>query len=117
MIVEKIPDSYYFNVDTGYEKFQLYYTDVAKLAEELNNALHKWEKSFKVITLEEVKENPELITDDFVFIYSNEHNLFWRNKGCGYTNNIEQAGMYSFKDAFDITKHCGVEKQIRFYVC
>lgn len=49
-----------------------------------------------------------------VYIYSNEHEAYWRANGQGYTLNEEDAGEYQFEDAYDRTKHCGAEKRITF---
>lgn len=35
-------------------------------------------------------------------IWSNEHNAWWRPNSCGYTDLIEQAGLYSYDEAKSI---------------
>jgi len=49
-----------------------------------------------------------------VFIWSAEHHAFWRPDGAGYTEHLSAAGRYSFRAAFDRTKHCGPEKRIEY---
>lgn len=51
-----------------------------------------------------------------VFIWSAEHVAWWRPERAGYTRHIEAAGVYSFEDAWNATRHCGPEKRIAFYV-
>lgn len=50
-----------------------------------------------------------------VSIWSREHHAWWRPNGCGYTTKAEEAGTWSFADAYDTTKHCGPEKKIVYY--
>ena len=47
-----------------------------------------------------------------VRIWSAEHRAWWRPERAGYTTLLETAGVYSFADAYDATKHCGPEKRI-----
>lgn len=49
-----------------------------------------------------------------VRIWSNEHEAFWRENGAGYTLSEEKAGVFSFEDAWNRTRHCGPEKRITF---
>lgn len=49
---------------------------------------------------------------ELVFIWSEEHRAYWRPDGCGYTNRISQAGVYTRDDAEARTGHCGPEKRI-----
>lgn len=68
-------------------------------------------------TLERLKRWPSLLQkfkDCEVWIYSDEHNLYWRPSGGGYTAAITHAGTYSIEDAFARTRHAGPEKGIRF---
>ena len=44
-------------------------------------------------------------------IYSWEWGYYWRANGCGYGSK-DDAGIYSFEDAYDYTNHCGSEKAI-----
>jgi len=50
-----------------------------------------------------------------VHIYSRQWNTWWRPDGNGYTNEIEEAGIYTFEDAWRRTCHCGPEKKIEFH--
>lgn len=47
-----------------------------------------------------------------VMIWSAEHGAWWRPWASGYTNQSEDAGRWSFSDAFDMVAHCGPEKRI-----
>lgn len=49
-----------------------------------------------------------------VRIWSDQWDAFWRPGGIGYTDDPEQAGRWSFAEAYAATKSCGDEKQIRF---
>lgn len=51
-----------------------------------------------------------------VYIYSNEHFAFWRANAQGYTNSKEQAGVYTFEEAWAATNHCGPEKRIAYHL-
>ena len=50
-----------------------------------------------------------------VYIWSDEHRAFWRPNGSGYTSNPLDAGVYTFREAYEKTAHCGPEKKIMFY--
>ena len=50
-----------------------------------------------------------------VRIWSQEHRAWWRPKYQGYTGDTSQAGIYTFQEAYDGTKHCGPEKRIVYY--
>lgn len=50
-----------------------------------------------------------------VYIWSHEHNAYWRANGSGYTCRVTDGlGVYDFEDAFERTRHCGPEKMIEF---
>ncbi len=69
------------------------------------------------VTLNELKKAPDLKqawVGKKVFIWSDEHNAYWRPNGCGHTVRISAAGTYDFEDAFRRTSHCGPEKQIEY---
>ena len=51
-----------------------------------------------------------------VHIWTDEHCGWWRQKAQGYTENLDEAGVYDFADAYKRTKHCGPEKRIIYYV-
>jgi hypothetical protein len=75
--------------------------------------------SGRVVTLEEAKACEEMRKDmagSSVIIRSREHGAFWGSDCRGYTENAWQAGIYSFKDAFENTCHCGPEKGIEFLI-
>lgn len=50
-----------------------------------------------------------------VRIWSSEHGAWWRPARSGYCTEVAGAGIYTFEDAWDATKHCSREKQIAFY--
>lgn len=52
--------------------------------------------------------------DDATRIWSDEHQAWWRPNGAGYTLLIEEAGVYTFSDAYHATRHAGPEKKIQF---
>lgn len=54
------------------------------------------------------------LPDVNVFIHSGEWGAYWREDGAGYSNKKENAGVYTFKEAYDTTHHCGPEKGINF---
>lgn len=47
------------------------------------------------------------------YIYSGEHNAYWRPGYRGYTTKLSEAGRYSLNDAKSATDHCGPEKKIK----
>ena len=49
-----------------------------------------------------------------VHIWSGEWSAYWRSDGSGYTNDVVDAGVYSWDDAWRRTSHCGPEKKIEF---
>ncbi len=49
-----------------------------------------------------------------VRIWSNQWGAYWRTARAGYSFLREEAGTYTFSDAFDATSHCGPEKQIYY---
>lgn len=73
----------------------------------------------EVLTLERAINCPDIrdrLEDRFVLIYSGEHKTYWRPDAAGYTEDKEQAGVYSFQLAFKKTRHCGPEKKIEFHM-
>lgn len=75
----------------------------------------------QVVTLEEMKTDNELYNAAIrisakVLIWSGEHEAYWREGCCGYTDQKSQAGVYVFEDAYDATKHCDPSKRIAFVV-
>lgn len=70
-------------------------------------------------TLERIKRWPTLadkFNGKFVFIRSDQWGAFWGPNNSGYTDDKQKAGIYSFNDAFNATRHCGSEKGISFVV-
>jgi hypothetical protein len=72
----------------------------------------------EVIKLEWAKED-ELIKDRLlsmpsVYIWSGEHNAYWRPNSSGYTVRIGAVGVYSGEEAFQKTSHCDPSKMIEF---
>lgn len=49
---------------------------------------------------------------DPVFIWSGEHNAYWRTGGNGYTVRASKAGIWTREEAVRQTIHCGPEKRI-----
>lgn len=68
-----------------------------------------------MLCLESIKANPELLTlipeCSPCRIYSSQWGYYWRPNGRGYGPK-EDAGIYTFKDAYSRTSHCGSEKGI-----
>lgn len=50
-----------------------------------------------------------------VHIWSGEHRAWWRQLGEGYTDATAHAGVWTFAEAWERTKHCGPEKKIAYY--
>ena len=51
-----------------------------------------------------------------VYIFSCEHNAYWRPNRSGYSTDKRGAGIYPFAEAWAATSHCGPEKQIHYIV-
>lgn len=51
-----------------------------------------------------------------VRIWSGEWRAWWRPNSCGYTDDVAQAGVYSFEDAWATSSHCGPEKRIVYEI-
>ena len=51
------------------------------------------------------------------YIYSGEHNAYWRPKSRGYTTRLEEAGRYSLNEAKLATDHCCPKKKIKIGLC
>jgi hypothetical protein len=68
----------------------------------------------KQLTLRHIKRHPEKLTRfDKVRIWSGEWHAWWRPDACGYTKDIEQAGIYAVGEAMKCCGHCGPKKKIR----
>lgn len=50
-----------------------------------------------------------------VRIWSQEHCLWWRPDGKGYTSEDSEAWVVDFPTAYDHTKHCVPEKGISYF--
>lgn len=50
--------------------------------------------------------------DSPVYIYSRQWGEYWRPGRCGYTYNKQEAGVYTFREAYQASGHCGPEKGI-----
>jgi|KBSMisStaDraftv2_1062788.scaffolds.fasta_scaffold03115_13 hypothetical protein len=71
--------------------------------------------SARIVRVRLVPSDPyKVMRGRAVFIWSGEHRLWWRPHYAGYTSKIEEAGIYTFEDAFAHTRHCGPEKKIVF---
>lgn len=49
-----------------------------------------------------------------VLIYSGQWGSYWRGNSAGYTSKINEAGVYTAKEAWANVSHCGPEKLIEF---
>jgi len=52
--------------------------------------------------------------DKKCYIYSKEWHRYWRANGNGYTDKVEEAGVYTLAEAIKWTHHCGPEKKIEY---
>ena len=48
-----------------------------------------------------------------VRIYSGEWGMYWRSKS-GYTNNKDEAQIFTIEEALNLSSHCGPEKKIKY---
>ena len=74
----------------------------------------------EIFSLEDVNVNPrisEFLHQHQVYIYSGEYSAYWRMGSCGYTEDIDQAGVYGFSDALKASGRCGEEKRIQYRIC
>lgn len=51
-----------------------------------------------------------------VLIWSSEHGEYWRSSGAGYTISAQEAGVYTFEDAYKRTADFSAQKKIIFAV-
>jgi hypothetical protein len=73
----------------------------------------------EIFSLEEIKVNARIadfLHEQQVHIYSGEHSAYWRADGIGYTDDIDMAGVYEFKDALKSSSSCGPEKRIQYRI-
>lgn len=71
------------------------------------------------ISLESLKQDPALLRpacDTKVLVYSHEHHAWWRAGGSGYTIQRDEAGVYTFAEAWTIAYHCDPSKGIEFEI-
>lgn len=52
------------------------------------------------------------LADELVWIWSDEHQAYWRPDAAGYTRRASAAGIYTRAEAERLTGHCGPEKRI-----
>ncbi|MEM1123486.1 MAG: hypothetical protein AAGJ18_23815 [Bacteroidota bacterium] len=52
--------------------------------------------------------------DQKCYIKSGQWHAYWRPNRCGYTEKQSEAGVYTVKEAWAATSHCGLEKKISF---
>lgn len=68
------------------------------------------------LRLDEISNLDDAVAAPFrgrsVRIWSAEWRAWWRPDGRGYTDKINDAGIYSFEDAWSRSAHCGPEKGI-----
>jgi len=55
---------------------------------------------------------PDPERSELVVIWSGEHSAYWRDKGCGYVQELLGAGVYTRAYAEQRTSGCGPEKMI-----
>ncbi|MCP4493157.1 MAG: hypothetical protein GY820_38535 [Gammaproteobacteria bacterium] len=68
----------------------------------------------KSLTQQHIKRHSEKMKRfDKVMIWSNQWGAWWRQSG-GYTDDIEQAGVFEIADAWKRSGHCGPEKRITY---
>ena len=72
-----------------------------------------------ILSLEQAQNDPNLRAawaGKLVFIWSHEHNAYWRAEGKGYTVRMTGGGpgVFDFNNAFERTRHCGPEKGVEF---
>ena len=48
----------------------------------------------------------------FVYIWSGQWHAWWGPNRSGYTTRMDEAGVYTFEDAWACSSHCGPEKKI-----
>ncbi len=67
------------------------------------------------------RKSPSLIADYLkkhgekpVRIFSRQWGAYWRSGRAGYAYQRDEAGTYTFTEAFDATSHCGEEKGIYY---
>lgn len=51
-----------------------------------------------------------------VRIFSGQWGQYWLSNGQGYTNQRDEAGIYSIQDAYNRIYHCGLEKKIELHL-
>lgn len=73
------------------------------------------------ISMERVKHSQDAYFNKngnirLVRIWSDERQAYWRVNGAGYTDdwNVADPGIYTLKEAYERTIHCGPEKKIFF---
>ncbi len=82
---------------------------------------HRWNISkrspkAKGLTQQHLCKHPEKLKRfNKVRIWSNEWRMWWRPKGNGYTDDVDQAGIYPADDAWQRVSGCGPEKKIVLY--
>lgn len=100
------------------QKHALTGSDIHRLS--IDKANHIREDRIDLYTLKDLeslvdyKELTQRIPNVSVLIYSQEHGMFWCAEASGYTRSRENAGIYTFQDAWACTHHCGPEKGIAF---
>jgi hypothetical protein len=54
--------------------------------------------------------------DQKVYIWSGEHQSYWRENAGGYTQSKYFAGIYTAKQAYNLCHHCGSEKELSLII-
>jgi len=110
--------------DKRFEFDDLKFTDIrAKRQRDCDLYLFEGENKsmmsiYEIISHREWRANMENMVADNkgknVYIWSGEHNAYWREKGAGYTTKIHDVGIYDIEDAWSRVYHVGIEKRISF---
>lgn len=66
--------------------------------------------------VQEMEEFIRINKDEKVFIWSGYHNSYWKPKGEGYIKDINHAGIFEIKDAWERVKHVDASKKIKFEI-
>lgn len=71
-----------------------------------------------IVWLTDIKRDPtqgQSLAGQNVYIISNDGApCYWKPYFCGYSGCIRKAGIYTFEEAYEATKHCGPEKKVGY---
>lgn len=95
-----IGDGYERNDNEDFE-----YTDVRVVREKTSDIILldgkeiKWEDAYKVYKREQCQAKIKAVQDNFHYAYIMKYGKYYRDNYCGYTEDINNAGVYTSKDA------------------